>query len=168
MKRMIIAFLAVLILSSCVLSACGGNKTDSTPDQASVDQKVISETTVILETTAEGGTVEQDKEGNKITKDKEGKILSIEDKNGNPVDVKEYLTTHTLAENSVISDGSDNTADSGKSGKSSLSGSEGSKLSGNNVNSNSSDPKSDQAEGEIPVIIATIPDDENLSELPDL
>nr|WP_316624252.1 lipoprotein [uncultured Ruminococcus sp.] len=162
MKRMIIAFLAVLILSSCVLSACGGNKTDSTPDQASVDQKVISETTVILETTAEGGTVEQDKEGNKITKDKEGKILSIEDKNGNPIDVAEYLTTHTLAENSVISDGSDNTADSGKSGKSS------SGASAESGDKRKSESKDVDTEGEVPVVIATIPSDEELAELPDL
>nr|WP_316624246.1 hypothetical protein [uncultured Ruminococcus sp.] len=93
MKRLFFCLLAVLILTSCFLSACGNKNTGSTPDQSA-----ISETTVVLETTSEGGTVEQDPEGNKITKDKEGKVTHVEDKTGKTIEVTDYLATHAWVE----------------------------------------------------------------------
>lgn len=174
--KVIIGLVAALIAVSCLISACSGGSDKATPDSASVQ-----ETTVIIETTADGGTIEQDPEGNKITKDDKGNILSVEDKDGKTVDVETYIITHSWVVNNSStgssgglgkSSGSGGSSSSGQSevsgsvdgsGESSSSGSD----SGSSSISGSSD-RDDTVEESIPVIIATIPDDENLEKLPDL
>ena len=164
MKTKLMALLiAAALVVSVWLAACGENG-DATKDEAPIgDTPVVKETTVVLETTADGGTVEQDAEGNKITKDKDGKVIRVEDKSGNELDVTEYLTTHSWVEGSG-SDTSD--ASGGESGSS--------KNNGSNSNSNenasvgtgksgetfSSGSQEEKVEEEIPVVIATIPDDD--------
>ena len=133
--------LCLLIICSILFTACGEQESESTKDESTPD-----ETTVVLETTSDGGTIEQDSEGNKITKDENGKVVSVEDKDGNPVNVTEYLTTHTWVESNGGSGGS---GGSSGSGSSSVSG-------------------DDAVEESIPVIIATIPDEDDMVELPDL
>lgn len=169
-------FFSMFVMIIMLLSACGEKKSEATADEAKP-----AETTVVLETTSDGGTIEQDSEGNKIAKDEKGNILSVEDKYGKPIDVEEYITTHTWGLND------DSTGSSGGSGKASGSGgsgssdrSDGSGLadgsggrsssgsdSGSSSISGSSD-RDDTVEESIPVIIATIPDDKNLEKLPDL
>ena len=160
MKRIVFCLLAVLILMSCILSACGNKNTGSSPDQASPDQSAISETTVVLETTSEGGTVEKDPEGNKITKDKEGKLTHVEDKTGKTIEVTEYLAAHAWVENPASS-GKEN-AGSGNSGSSG-----GSSDPDKKGDSKSSVSESDSVEEEIPVVIATVPNEEEMETLPD-
>lgn len=127
-----------------LFSACGEKSGEAPPDVS-----VITETTVVLETTADGGTIEQDSEGNKITKDKDGKVIAVEDKDGNPIEVTEYLKTHSWVE--------------GNSG-----GSGGSGNGGTSSAPDSTNADGELIEGDIPVIIATIPDGDDLEVLPDL
>lgn len=144
MKRFL-ALLIVVLVFSVVLSACGSKQTGSTPNEAEV-----TETTVVLETTEDGGSVEQDADGNKITKDKDGKVTAVEDKDGNPIDVATYLETHSWVENA------------GSGNSSALSDSDSSNPG------QSSDPQDSVTEGDIPVVIATFPDDDNVIEIPDI
>lgn len=144
-KHLII--ISLLILMIMVFSACGENRSDSTKDEAK-----LYETTVVLETTSDGGTVEQDTEGNKITRNQDGHVIKVEDKDGNLIDVTEYLKSHARIENpkDVKSDSfsSDNSKDIADDRKSEL--------------------QSDEGEGDIHLIIATIPDDEDMIGVPDL
>lgn len=168
-------FLCLLIICSILFTACGEKENESTKDESAP-----GETTVVLETTSNGGTIEQDSESNKITKDENGKVVSVEDKNGNSIDVTEYLTTHTWVESNSNSSGGSGSSGSlsssdrlGSSGGSSESGSpggsSGSSSSGSSGGSGSSSVSGDEAvEESIPVIVATIPDDDDLVELPDL
>ena len=166
---LLIIMTAVLIVLSCVFTACGGNSDKSTADSATSDSAKVSETTVVLETTGDGGTIEQDSEGNKIKKDENGKVVSVEDKNGSPVDVTEYLTTHKWVESNGDSGGSGSSSGSGNNSSGSSSGSG---LSGNSGSSSSSGPSSgddsEMVEESIPVVIATIPDEDDMIELPDI
>ena len=96
-KRLII--LLVLMMTALLLVACGENKADEKDDGDKT-----SETTAVLETTADGGTVEQDAEGNIVTKGADGKVVYVEDKDGNPVDVNEYVTKYSTAGKSGVDD----------------------------------------------------------------
>lgn len=161
-KKVVIGFIAALLIVSCLMTSCSGDSSKATVDQASPVTETVKETTVIIETVAGGGTVEKDSEGNKITKDDKGAVIAVEDKEGNSLVVSEYLKTHSYVEYSVAPDKStDNPSnthpDSGKD-KSSTSGSEGSTSSAGDNDS----------EGEVPVIIATLPDDDELKNVPDL
>lgn len=166
-------FVSLFVMMIMLLSACGDKKSEATADEA----KPV-ETTVVLETTSDGGTIEQDSEGNKITKDEKGNILSVDDKDGKPIDVEEYITTHTWVVNdnsagsAEKSDGSSGENSSGHSDDSGLSGDSGGKNSPDKGSGASSDSnlsnRDDAVEESIPVVIATIPDDENLEKLPDL
>lgn len=159
MKRVFALLLAAFMLTA-LLCACNNKKDEATPDEATA---TVTETTVVLETTADGGTIEQDSEGNKITKDKDGKVIAVEDKDGNPIDVDEYLQTHSWVEGSGSSGSS---SGSGSSGGSEGSGSSKEESSGSGE---SSDGGEDLTEGEIPIVIATIPvDTDDLEVLPDL
>ena len=177
LKRGFIALFAVAFLT-LALVACGDEKTESSDNQSNTD-----ETTAVLETTADGGTVELDADGNTITRDKDGNIISIKDSAGNPIDLQEYARTHSWALEYIITEiktsgGNDSGSGGGNSysGNSKDSGSNGS--SGNNSGSggsnqsnrsnDSSDQQEDAAEEEIPVIIATLPDDGDVVELPSL
>lgn len=166
MKRVLFVLITI-ILVSVILTACGNKTNVSTADESSP-----AETTVVLETTAQGGTIEQDSEGNQITKDSDGKVVSVKDKNGTEVNVTEYLETHSWVEgvnngnegsSSGLGAGSDNSLSS-KSGKSDSSQG-GSSKRDDSVSSGSSDDSN--LEGEIPVVIATIPDEDELETLPD-
>ena len=165
MKRALFV-LIVMILVSVVLTACGDKSTGSTNDESAP-----AETTFVLETTAQGGTIEQDSEGNQITKDNEGKVVSVKDKNGNDVNVTEYLETHSWVEGSDSGNNNGSGADSvsGKSGSSKTDKSGGSQGSSSGKKDNASSGNSDDnvAEEEIPVVIATIPDEDTLETLPD-
>ena len=140
MKR-IIALLFATLMIAVLFSACGEKSNDATPDEAAV-----AETTVVLEYIADGGTLEQDPEGNFVTKDADGKVVSVEDKNGNPIDVVEYLETHSWVEGNP--------------------GGAGTKDASSAPDETTSD--GDVLEGEIPVIMATFPDVEDQEELPDI
>ena len=133
--------MVAILMIAALFSACGEKQNAASPDEAA-----ITETTVVLETTADGGTIEQDSEGNKITKDENGKVVSVEDKDGNPIDVTEYLTTHTWVELNGDSSGGSNGSDS---------------------SDGSGDSNDDNVEESIPVVIATIPDEDDTVELPD-
>ena len=175
--------LSLLIVSAILLTACGEKASDATKDESAP-----GETTVVLETTDNGGTIELDSESNKITKDSKGNVISVEDKDGNPINVEEYIETHSWIINTGSSGGSGISGSSGSSGGSGLSDgsgsssgsglSDGSGSSGGSASSggsgssgssgSSSDIDEDQVEEDIPVIIATLPDDEDMVELPDL
>lgn len=169
LKKSVAAILlaAAVMIAVLLFSACGDTQTGVTPDETSD----TAETTVVLETTVDGGTVEQDAEGNKITKDKDGKVTAVEDKTGHSIDVVEYVTTHSWVETSG-SAGSGN-AGSGDPGSNAASGNGGSAASkpADSGNSGSGENTSSAVddngvEEDIPVIIATMPDDDDLIELP--
>lgn len=159
--------ICVLLIGSILFTACGKKKSESTKDEAT-----HGETTVVLETTGNGGTIEQDAEGNKITKDEKGNVLSVEDKDGKPVDVERYISTHTWV---VNNDSSGTSGGSGKSaGSNTSSRSDGSGISGDSEgksSSGSSDSGSldreEIVEESIPVVVATIPDEDDMEKLPD-
>ena len=111
-----------------------------------------------------------------ITKDEKGNVLSVEDKDGKPVDVERNISTHTRL---VNNDSSGTSGDLGKSdgsissGRSDDSGisddSEGNSSSGKgsgSSDSGSSDRK-EIVEESIPVVVATIPDEDDMEKLPD-
>ena len=159
--------LCLLIVCSILFTACGEKKSESTKDESSPD-----ETTVVLETTSDGGTIEQDSEENKITKDKDGKVIYVEDKDGNPIDVTEYLSTHSWVESN-----DDSSSGSGSSGGGSGSSGGGSDSSGGESDSSgggsggsksSSDLNDTTIEESIPVVVVTIPDDDDVNNLPEL
>lgn len=173
-RLMIVSFLVLIVV---LLSACGENNSETAADKTAVTEAAVTETTVVLETTPDGGTVEQDSEGNIITKNSEGKVTKVEDKNGNPVSVSEYVKTHSWIENSSNSD----------SGSGSNSGSDNKNKDPENKNNHSEQPSTvssddpeingtdpvapeqgpeEGAEEEIPVVIATIPDEEDMEVLP--
>ena len=174
--KIISILLCLLLLCLILFTACGEKE-----NEAAKDESVPDETTVVLETTNDGGTIEKDSEGNKITKDDKGNVVSVEDKDGTPVDVEKYITTHSwiiVSDATVASNSSGKSDDSGSSnlsGKSVDSGSSGGSVQPNASGSgsrSSSDSSSavhdDVVEESIPVIIATIPDDKDLEKLPDL
>ena len=141
MKKRLIILLA-LMMTALLLVACGEKKTEDTDEE-----EKTAETTVVLETTSDGGTVEQDSEGNIVTKGADGKITHVEDKDGNPIDVAEYVKTHSLVE-SVESKQADATEPV--------------------KTINPTDSEGNEMEGEIPAVISTaIPEDE-VTEFPDL
>lgn len=186
--KIISTFLCLLIVFVLMLAACGEKDEDASGKDVSKSDETtaIAETTAIIETTNDGGTVEKDSEGNKIKKDAEGKVISVEDKDGNPIDVDEYVTTHSWIEsNSVSGNGSSNNSSGNNSGSTGNSGGSSSKNGSSSSKSGSSSSKdnvssdagkndsvdnsSEMTEGEIPVVIATIPDNEDdLEVLPDL
>ena len=179
------AFL-LLILSmamTVLMTACGEDKSESSEDKKSADDtSVVAETTAILETTADGGTVEKDSEGNIVTKDSSGKVVNVKDKDGNPVNVDTYLTTHSWIEksgsdfdengsNNLESDDEnrENTSKNGSVAQDDKgnSGANGTQNSDTQVDNNGSNDDKD-FEGSIPAVIATMPDEEDFENFPDL
>lgn len=107
MKKLI-AYAVMFLLIISLISGCGcvGDKASGTKPKTSSSAKT-EETLKVIETTPDGGTVEQDKAGNKIKKNKNGKITSIVDKNGNSVNINNYITNHPgVNKKPVVSDGS--------------------------------------------------------------
>lgn len=171
-KYMII--ISLFVITIMLLSACGEKKQESA---ANADKP--AETTVVLETRADGGTLEQDAEGNKITKDEKGNVLSVEDKDGKPVDVEEYISTHTWVVNNDSAGNSDGSEkNTGSDGSSSSNHSDSSGSSGDSEGKSSSDKGSETSDGgssdreeiveeSIPVALATVPDEEDMEKIPD-
>ena len=143
---------------------------------------VEQETTKVLETTTDGGTVEEDKDGNILEKDKDGEIVSVKDSSGNSVDVEQYKAEHpafsgktdntsssngskTSSTSSNSKTGSNTSSKSGSSSKSSSSSNSSNSGSSSSSN-NSSQNDSDEVEGEIPTIVVTLPD--NIDDLPEI
>lgn len=174
-KKVLITLLTAAILLSVMLCACGDKQNNASENSSIGTDAAVTETTAVLETTAEGGTVEQDSEGNKITKDKDGIVIAVEDKDGNPIEVTQYVTTHSWVEHSGKSSGDsidpsiNPKSDNGnKSNDSEKAETENNKKSDNSQKSNASENQEEQVEESIPVIIATLPDDEDLIELPEI
>lgn len=165
MKKFIAMLICAGIFAAIMVGcSCGGSETKTKKTSSATTQATeASETTKVIETTADGGTVEEDKDGNRIVKDSDGGIISVTDKNGNEVDVDEYVASHPGTKKSVSAGktSSDTKSKTSSSSKSS-SGSESDSSSSSNEN---------VTEGEIPTVIVTMPDDEDLEtapELPDL
>lgn len=187
MKK-IIAILAAVLMLTAALAACG-NDEKATPDSATKDSAAVTEavmeaeTTRVLETTAEGNTVEEDAEGNVLEISKDGELVSVKDKNGSAIEVTEYITTHYIVTSSgtVIGSeksgsGSGNTSSSSKANSSSSkseSGSSKPESSSSKASSQaaSSKPASSSAEekpetpsseeeveDEIPTVVIEMPD----------
>lgn len=166
MKKRLAAVCTALIMTAMFLASCS---CAGTPDKLNsntsvVEQNATEETNEVLSTT-DGGTVEKDKEGNKLTRDSGGELKSVEDKNGNPVSVSEYLESHPEANTSSKSS-STSKSDSSKSTVSSKSkatkSSSSSNTSSKTSSKTSSETTSEGVEEEIPVVIADVPDDEEL------
>lgn len=111
--KLIPLVLSFVLLITVLFTGCGEEKSsdaDKTKETAAETTAVIettAETTAVLETTAESGTVEKDPDGNVITKDSDGNVICVEDKNGDPIDTNEYLSSHSWVENSGSSSGGD-------------------------------------------------------------
>lgn len=157
MKKAFAIVLSVLMMT-LLLVGCGDKEAatpdSATPDSSSVSSK-ITETTKVIETTSEGGTVEQDKEGNVIEKDKSGEIVSVKDKDGKVIEITEYITTHTYVIEGSGDSSDSGSSDSGASSKSSDSGSQSS--SKTDAGSKEDSPKAtippeDMDEYELPII----------------
>lgn len=161
--RMTICLLTLVFVLSCLMTACGDNKEQSVNNDAAPDSSAVQETVIVLETISDGSTVVQDSEGNKVTIDKSGNVTDVQDKSGNAVSVKEYMTTHSWIEDAgfVFFSGVD-----GSNGKST----DNSSAKKDTGKSNSAKPTSDgdAVEEEIPVIVATLPDEDDMIELPDI
>ena len=156
-------YLIIGVFVILLLSACGEDNRSlseskaSTTEPSKVEATAISETTAVLETTADGGTIEKDSEGNKITKDSDGRVVAVEDKNGNSIEITEYITTHSWIESKSNSGLSDNSAKE----KDNLDESD-----DTTDKASATVPDSTEVEDEIPVVIATIPDVDDQAELP--
>lgn len=157
MKRTIAILLAVLMLA-VVFVGCGednsAENTGATPDTA-VSTKP-AETTVVLETTAQGGTIEKDAQENTIERDKSGTIVSVKDKSGNTVSVTEYTKAHPdIADPSGGSKSSDSDKKSDAGAKTDTP----SKTDGKDQ-TEAADPTEGQTEEEIPQVIVDLSDDD--------
>ena len=174
MNKRIVFFAIVAVLSlSVLLSSCGEKNDDSAKDKNSSSQsstEAALETTAFLETTGQGGTVEKDSDGNVITKDQNGKVTEVKDKDGKPIEVSEYLITHSWVENPA--DAADSKSANNQNGSSSSqnntkqSDRTGSDSQKSGVNADAVDTPENDVEGSIPVVIATMPDKDELDELP--
>lgn len=177
----LLSIIICLMMLLELFTACGEDKSTASDDKKSGEEATTAvETVAVLETTADGGAIEQDSEGNKIIRDNTGKIIEIKDKEDNPVDITVYLSTHTWIEDpattggnsdssKVDNDSSDNKTqnnDSNGTKDSSSKDSEDSEKTDQNVQPTSADGEG--LEESIPVVIATIPDDDDMIELPDL
>ena len=173
MKKMI-AIIAGILMLTAALTACGSNKDkNDTPDSATKDTVAATsaETVKVLETTAEGGAMYKDSEGNTVTTDKSGDVISVRDKNGEPVEITEYVTTHhTVFINDAAQDvdsssdkGGDSSAD--KDSGSAIGSSSKSEQNGKaNQSSSSSDQKKDEGQSSSDDVL--IPDGQEEYELP--
>jgi len=159
MKKAFVIVLSVLMMA-VLLVGCGDKNDVATPDSATPDSSVsskITETTKVIETTTEGGTVEQDKEGNVIEKDKSGEIVSVKDEDGKIIEITEYITTHTyVVDGSGDDDSSDSdSSDSGSSSRSSDSGSQSSSKTEEGSKEDAPKPtigEEDMDEYELPIL----------------
>lgn len=162
MKKLI-AILAVILLFTVVLTACGKKDKDKTAgDAATIDSATSSSasgdaksatelplaTTAVTETTAKGGTIEKDQEGNVIEIDSSGEIVTIKNADGESVDIPEYLDRHYFVASSgkTYGNASMNGDQSGKS--SSQSGA--SSKSYDKGSASSKEEKDSPTEAEIP------------------
>lgn len=96
MKKIITVVAAVLMLTG-TLAACGKNQEkQATPDstEKATVAATSAETVKPTQKATEGNTAETDSEGNTIEKDKDGTIISVKDKNGEVIEITEYITTH--------------------------------------------------------------------------
>lgn len=156
-------YLIVGVFVIMLLTACGEDNRSlseskaSTTEPSKVEATAVTETTAVLETTADGGTIEKDSEGNKITKDSDGRVVAVEDKNGNSIEITEYITTHSWIESDSNSGLSDNSV-KGKDDPDEPDDTSG--------NASTTAPDNNDVEGEIPVVIATFPDVDDQAELP--
>ena len=107
---------------------------------------------------------------------KKRNCLSVEDKDGKPVDVERYISTHTRVVNNDspgTSGGSGKYAGSNTSSRSDgsgISGDSGGKSSSGKGSGSSDSGSSDRGENveeSIPVVVATIPDEDDMEKLPD-
>ena len=133
-----IRLLILFLMLVLLLSACGQDNSTSDKSKDSVS---------VVETTSDGGKILKDTDDNVITLDGEGNIVSIKDKNGNFLIVEDYIYTHEwLADDSYGIN-----VDKEKVGsKSTIS---------------ATDANGDVTEGDIPVVIASIPDESDMIEL---
>lgn len=172
MKKRLAAALCLALIAA-IFGGCGCSS-----DVSSDKKSTVSETLSVIETTPDGGTVERDAEGNTVTKDKNGAIISVEDKNGEALEVEEYIDSHPYAVSGGSADskqggsgGSDKNSSSASSSKSSSktsSNKSSSKSSSKSSTSSKSSSKSSsqaETEEEIPEVIATIPDDDKIEEI---
>ena len=174
MKK-IIAVLAVILMFTAVLTACGKKDEDkatddtATNDSASAAAQAATElpaaTTVVTETTAKGNTFEKDQSGNIIKIDPDGEIVSIKDPDGTSLDIPEYLETHYFVSSSgkVYGDPSFISAESRKSSQQSGSSSQ---SGGGSKGSGSSSKEEVIKEEESPTVVAELPKQTDEYELP--
>nr|WP_316621753.1 hypothetical protein [uncultured Ruminococcus sp.] len=162
--RLFIMITAVILAVTCVLSACGNDS--STAGQATPDSSAVQETTVVLVENSDGSTVEKDSEGNKISKDKDGEITKVVDKNGNEVDITEYIRTHSWITTSLTNAESSSSAKGSGSGavKDSENGKTSASSSAKSESSVSSEDAQNGVEDEIPVLVASAPDPSELDD----
>ena len=186
MKK-IIAVLAVILMFTVVLTACGKKDEDKATDDTATNDSASSSasgaaksatelpsaTTVVTETTAKGNTFEKDQAGNIIEIDPDGEIVSIKDPDGKSLDIPEYLETHYFVSSSgkVYGDpsfmGADARKDSKQSDSSSQSGGEG-KGSGSSSKGQSGSSSQEEVikEKESPTVVAELPKQTDEYELP--
>ena len=151
LKKTIVVMIA-LMMAATLLVACGDKDTETQEDP------VISETNAFIETTADGGVVEQDSDGNIVTKDKSGNILAVKDSSGNTVDIETYIESRRQIENARSADNNSGSGDSNSSADKSK-----------KSNSNKTTSSVEEDEGEIPVVIGEMEDDEEqMMTIPDL
>ena len=149
MKRIIAVLLAVLALSM-LLVACGGDQKDN-PTQAETAAPTEAGAAVIP-TDAKGEPV--------YPTDAQGYPVYPTDANGEPV-----YATDAQGHDIIAVDGSGNPIPANRS-DSNTSPTRGSDSSSSNPDSTPAVEPTEGVEGDIPVVIATIPDDEDLYELP--
>ena len=164
MKRAIALLTAALLLVGA-LAACGNKNDQKATEAATTAATEASKTTAteaanIIETTAEGGTVEKTADNFTGEKDKNGEIVSVKDSSGNSVPVQEYIEEHTSGNNSG------NTSNNTSSKSSDNSGNQGTSSQPSSSSKPQDSSKSDQeVEETIPQIIIELPDTEEY-ELP--
>lgn len=186
MKKLI-AILAVILMFTVLLTACGKKDKDKATDDAATKDSTSSSsaagaaksatelplaTTVVTETTAKGNTIEKDTEGNVIEIDSDNEIVSIKNAEGESLNIPEYLETHYFVSSNgkVYGDPSNRSADAGKSSQKSSSSSKSADDSkGSGSSSSKADEKSSsstQERKEYPTEIAEIPKQTDEYELP--
>ena len=169
MKRLTAIILAILMLAACLV-ACGEDNKDgnNSATEASVSETKPVETTVVMEFTPEGNTIEKDAEGNTIERSMSGKIVSVTDKDGNTVSVTEYSKAHPDIANPQ---GSSQSSGSGEKTDTPSKTGDGDKTEAPQATEDEDvpveeRPKKEVVEEEIPQVIVEIPDADDAYELP--
>lgn len=146
-KRILAVLAACLILAALTASCDNDNKAEGNTDSKT---EAISNINKIIDVTDDGGTIEEDADKNVIEKDANGDVVSVTDKDGNELDVDEYIASHEGLKKSTSASKSSSDTEKSKTSKSSSADKSSSASKSDNSKAKSSTSSATENKTEIP------------------